>query len=43
MTTVWIPGLTEWSREGGEGDHIHHVTDDLTAWLTALTAGSGTA
>lgn len=38
MTTVWIPGLTEWSREGGEGDHIHHVTDDLTAWLTALTA-----
>lgn len=38
MTTVWVPGLTEWSREGSDGDHIHHVADDLTDWLTALSA-----
>ena len=39
MITVWVPGLSEWSREDSEGDHIHHVAEDLTAWLTQLTAG----
>jgi putative hydrolase of the HAD superfamily len=38
MTTVWVPGLTEWSREGSDGDHIHYVAEDLTEWLTELTA-----
>ncbi len=38
MTTVWVPGMTEWSHEDSEGDHIHHRTEDLTAWLTALSA-----
>jgi putative hydrolase of the HAD superfamily len=37
MVTVWVPGITEWSREGADGDHIHHVADDLSAWLTRLT------
>ncbi len=36
MTTVWVPGVTEWSHEGSDGDHVHHVADDLAAWLTAL-------
>ena len=38
MTTVWVPGITQWSRESSDGDHIHHVAADLTAWLTALIA-----
>ncbi len=36
MKTVWIPGNTDWSREGGDGDHIHYRTDDLSRWLTDL-------
>ncbi len=35
MTTVWIPGMTEWSHEQSTGEHIHHVTNDLTAFLTS--------
>ena len=33
MTTVWVPGLSEWSRNGAGGDHIHHVAPDLEDWL----------
>ena len=35
MTTVWIPNDSAWSRDGVETDHVHHVTDDLAAWLEA--------
>lgn len=35
MTTVWIPGISEWSHEQSTGEHIHHVTDDLTGFLIA--------
>lgn len=35
MTTVWIPGISEWSHEESNGEHIHHVTDDLTGFLIA--------
>ena len=38
MTTVWVPGLGAFSHEDSDGDHIHHVAEDLTAWLTALSA-----
>ncbi len=38
MTTIWVPGLSDWGREDSDGDHIHYVADDLTEWLTALTA-----
>jgi putative hydrolase of the HAD superfamily len=34
MTTVLIRHHAEWAQEGADGDHIHHVADDLGAWLT---------
>jgi len=33
MTTVWIPGISEWSFDQSEGSHIHHVTEDLNHFL----------
>lgn len=35
MTTVLVKTDAEWAQDGAEGDHIHHVTDDLVAWLEA--------
>lgn len=28
-----------WEHEGKDGDHIHHITDDLTAFLKVATGG----
>ncbi len=43
MTTVWVrpgePGPErhqQMSHEGSDGDHVHHVTDDLTDFLQSL-------
>ena len=36
MATVWLRTHHDWSHDGSEGDHVHHVTDDLVAWLAAL-------
>ncbi len=33
MTTVLVKTDSEWAEDGAESDHIHHVTDDLPAWL----------
>jgi putative hydrolase of the HAD superfamily len=38
MTTVWLRGTIDWAREGAEGDHIHHVVDELAPWLAAVLA-----
>jgi putative hydrolase of the HAD superfamily len=38
MTTVWVPGHADWSGDG-EGDHVHHIADDVTAFLQAAVAG----
>lgn len=35
MTTVLVKSHHEWSQMGDDGPHIHHVTDDLAAWLDA--------
>lgn len=35
MTTVWIPGISEWSFDHSEGEHIHYVTEDLNRFLSA--------
>ncbi|MEQ8482181.1 MAG: pyrimidine 5'-nucleotidase [Hoeflea sp.] len=32
-----------WEHEGKDGDHVHHVTDDLAAFLKALLAGNTAA
>ena len=40
MTTVWVPGNTDWSRLPDDGrlpDFVHHVVDDLATWLDGLT------
>ena len=36
MTTVWVSTDTHWGREGSEGEHIHHATDDLPAFLSKI-------
>ena len=33
MTTVWIRSEHDHSAMGADGDHIHHVIDDLVEWL----------
>ncbi|MFQ5983928.1 MAG: pyrimidine 5'-nucleotidase [Alphaproteobacteria bacterium] len=38
MTTIWVRTDSAWAREGADGDHIHHVVDDLVDWLEALAA-----
>ena len=43
MTTVWVASEADWGRPDrggvGAGRHIGHVTDDLVAWLSALSGG----
>jgi putative hydrolase of the HAD superfamily len=33
MTTVWIRSEHDHSAMGSDGDHVHHVIDDLVEWL----------
>ena len=33
MTTILVRTQSEWAAADEPGDHIHHVTDDLVAWL----------
>ena len=36
MTTVLVRSDSHWALDGAEGDHVHHATDDLTAWLRGV-------
>ncbi len=38
MTTVWVRTDTDWAKESADGDHVHHVTDDLSSWLHEIAA-----
>ena len=38
MATIWLRGSPAWSAEGSDGDHIHHVAEDLPAWIEAVVA-----
>jgi putative hydrolase of the HAD superfamily len=38
MTTAWLRGTLDWAAAEAEGDHIHHVVDDLVGFLTAAGA-----
>lgn len=40
MTTVWVPNAADWSRDGAEDGHVHHVAEDLAAWLGDLLGAS---
>jgi putative hydrolase of the HAD superfamily len=35
MTTVLVRTDSSWAQEGADAAHVHHVTDDLVAWLEA--------
>jgi putative hydrolase of the HAD superfamily len=39
MTTAWVRNSADWAVDGSAGDHIHHIVDDLGAFLTAAMAG----
>ncbi len=38
MTTVWVPGHKAWSGSG-DGKHVHHVAEDLGAFLELVLEG----
>ena len=38
MQTVWVKTDSDWAQAGSDGDHIHHSTDDLSAWLAEVTS-----
>jgi putative hydrolase of the HAD superfamily len=38
MTTAWVRGTVDWAAAGAEGDHIHHVVDDLGRFLLSAAA-----
>jgi putative hydrolase of the HAD superfamily len=38
MTTAWLRHAAEWSDEGAESGHIHHVVDDLAGFLAGAAA-----
>lgn len=37
MATVWVKTDTRWGRIGSDEPHVHHVVENLSAWLAALT------
>ena len=41
MTTAWVKGGSDWAREGAAAEHIHHVVEDLAAWLAAARRQPG--
>ncbi len=41
MTTVWVRTELPHGREGSDGDHVHHVADDLAVWLDHAMGVSG--
>ena len=38
MTTAWIPGGPDWTQAEPDAPHIHHVVEDLAAWLAQVPA-----
>jgi putative hydrolase of the HAD superfamily len=38
MTTAWVRNPAEWGADGADGDHIHHIVDDLGEFLGAAVA-----
>jgi putative hydrolase of the HAD superfamily len=38
MTTAWVRNQADWAVADSEGEHIHHITDDLGRFLSAAAA-----
>ena len=41
MTTAWIPGGPQWTQAEPDAEHVHHVVEDLSAWLTDAARKQG--
>jgi putative hydrolase of the HAD superfamily len=39
MTTVLVRTDSDWAQHEADGDHVHHVIDDLASWLVDLANG----
>jgi putative hydrolase of the HAD superfamily len=39
MTTAWVRNPVDWAAAGSEGEHIHHVVDNLGRFLTDACGG----
>jgi putative hydrolase of the HAD superfamily len=33
MTTAWVRSPLDWARIGADQPYVHHIVDDLAAWL----------
>jgi putative hydrolase of the HAD superfamily len=40
MTTAWVRNPVDWAAASSEGDHIHHIVDDLGDFLSAAASQS---
>jgi putative hydrolase of the HAD superfamily len=38
MTTAWVRNPVDWAAAGSEGDHIHHIIDDLGGFLATAAS-----
>ena len=36
MTTALVTNPEAWARDGHDGRHVHHLIDDLSAWLAEI-------
>lgn len=40
MVTVWVRNDSPHGREGHDGEHVHHIIDDLAEWLQGVASAS---
>lgn len=43
MTTIWVRNMPDWGDPRDvepDGDHVHHITDDLAVWLRGLRSAA---
>jgi putative hydrolase of the HAD superfamily len=39
MTTVLVRTDSDWAQHDADGEHVHHVIDDLASWLVGIADG----
>jgi hypothetical protein len=38
MTTAWVCTAADWATAGADGDHIHHIVENLGTFLSDAAA-----
>jgi putative hydrolase of the HAD superfamily len=38
MTTAWVRNPVDWAAVGSQGEHIHHIVEDLGSFLSAAAS-----